>query len=156
MGGGIKQDLQQVWFDNKDIYGRINQIFPVPPCATIGLGQFAAPGGDCGVPWPAQLHGLAYDEYIEEGNFAAPSDNFDGYQLWIKKDVGPWFPIPVPGPDAPPWGGPRSEEHTSELQSPLNLVCRLLLEKKKKKKKATKKQVVDNKEIRGRANTKQR
>src|SRR5256885_5366019 len=28
---------------------------------------------------------------------------------------------------------PRSEEHTSELQSPCNLVCRLLLEKKKKK-----------------------
>src|SRR5256885_10718055 len=30
---------------------------------------------------------------------------------------------------------PRSEEHTSELQSPCNLVCRLLLEKKKKTKK---------------------
>src|SRR5437762_9789381 len=28
---------------------------------------------------------------------------------------------------------PRSEEHTSELQSPMYLVCRLLLEKKKKK-----------------------
>src|SRR5256885_7295780 len=28
-------------------------------------------------------------------------------------------------------GSPRSEEHTSELQSPCNLVCRLLLEKKK-------------------------
>src|SRR5260370_27064959 len=28
---------------------------------------------------------------------------------------------------------PRSEEHTSELQSHLNLVCRLLLEKKKQK-----------------------
>src|SRR5256885_4982647 len=28
----------------------------------------------------------------------------------------------------------RSEEHTSELQSPCNLVCRLLLEKKKKQK----------------------
>src|SRR5256885_13053992 len=27
---------------------------------------------------------------------------------------------------------PRSEEHTSELQSPCNLVCRLLLEKKKR------------------------
>src|SRR5690348_17928791 len=27
----------------------------------------------------------------------------------------------------------RSEEHTSELQSPVHLVCRLLLEKKKKK-----------------------
>src|SRR5256885_12912351 len=33
-------------------------------------------------------------------------------------------------PTAPP--GCRSEEHTSELQSPCNLVCRLLLEKKKK------------------------
>src|SRR2546427_6841576 len=31
--------------------------------------------------------------------------------------------------------GPRSEEHTSELQSQSNLVCRLLLEKKKKKEK---------------------
>src|SRR5689334_23715523 len=30
---------------------------------------------------------------------------------------------------------PRSEEHTSELQSQFHLVCRLLLEKKKKKKK---------------------
>src|SRR2546426_2391801 len=34
----------------------------------------------------------------------------------------------------------RSEEHTSELQSPCNLVCRLLLEKKKKKKNETSKQ----------------
>src|SRR5688572_31726091 len=32
----------------------------------------------------------------------------------------------------------RSEEHTSELQSQSNLVCRLLLEKKKKKKKKKK------------------
>src|SRR2546426_8522204 len=31
----------------------------------------------------------------------------------------------------------RSEEHTSELQSPCNLVCRLLLEKKKKKSETT-------------------
>src|SRR3989449_4795793 len=33
-----------------------------------------------------------------------------------------------------PWTELRSEEHTSELQSRLHLVCRLLLEKKKKKK----------------------
>src|SRR5688500_19539990 len=32
-----------------------------------------------------------------------------------------WLPVTI-----------RSEEHTSELQSPCNLVCRLLLEKKKK------------------------
>src|SRR2546426_2310452 len=36
----------------------------------------------------------------------------------------------IVGNDAQPWPA-RSEEHTSELQSPCNLVCRLLLEKKK-------------------------
>src|SRR5437764_11462223 len=39
----------------------------------------------------------------------------------------------------------RSEEHTSELQSPMYLVCRLLLEKKKKKKKKNNKERNNNK-----------
>src|SRR5258708_22518246 len=38
-----------------------------------------------------------------------------------------------PAPKATTVGIPRSEEHTSELQSPDHLVCRLLLEKKNKK-----------------------
>src|SRR5438876_6643839 len=37
----------------------------------------------------------------------------------------------------------RSEEHTSELQSPVHLVCRLLLEKKKKKQYKTKCRICD-------------
>src|SRR5688500_20271439 len=37
------------------------------------------------------------------------------------------------GTDRIAWRELRSEEHTSELQSPCNLVCRLLLEKKKTK-----------------------
>src|SRR5258708_20354324 len=37
--------------------------------------------------------------------------------------------------------GIRSEEHTSELQSPDHLVCRLLLEKKKKKKRTRYKKI---------------
>src|ERR1022692_1173297 len=37
----------------------------------------------------------------------------------------------------------RSEEHTSELQSPCNLVCRLLLEKKKKKYTQTQQQMTN-------------
>src|SRR5436189_367768 len=40
----------------------------------------------------------------------------------------------------PGYGKLRSEEHTSELQSPMYLVCRLLLEKKKKKKEKRKQQ----------------
>src|SRR5258706_3784003 len=39
------------------------------------------------------------------------------------------------------WNPARSEEHTSELQSLTNLVCRLLLEKKKKKKQAGQKTI---------------
>src|SRR2546422_1866447 len=40
------------------------------------------------------------------------------------------WPLPLPLP-FPIETRPRSEEHTSELQSRLHLVCRLLLEKKK-------------------------
>src|SRR5438094_4352587 len=43
-----------------------------------------------------------------------------------------------------PRSGSRSEEHTSELQSPYDLVCRLLLEKKKKKKNKKKKTTINN------------
>src|SRR5258708_16434584 len=53
----------------------------------------------------------------------------------------PWQGFPAPPVDLPPAPGgerklpeaaaERSEEHTSELQSPDHLVCRLLLEKKK-------------------------
>src|SRR6266566_9809015 len=52
-------------------------------------------------------------------------------------DALPIFPSPRPWRSGRTASGPihpsaRSEEHTSELQSPCNLVCRLLLEKKKK------------------------
>src|SRR5690242_20848056 len=43
--------------------------------------------------------------------------------------------VPIVRTFATVMAGARSEEHTSELQSHVNLVCRLLLEKKKKKKK---------------------
>src|SRR2546430_7998860 len=63
----------------------------------------------------------------------------------VMKDFSAVAPPPRPGPPLPPAAAPsraappaspprprRSEEHTSELQSQSNLVCRLLLEKKKK------------------------
>src|SRR5699024_12047360 len=40
---------------------------------------------------------------------------------------------PQRGPDGVPGAAGRSEEHTSELQSRFDLVCRLLLEQKKRK-----------------------
>src|SRR5438270_5867008 len=56
-----------------------------------------------------------------------------------------WSWVTLPAAVTTKWSGAnqfwkrRSEEHTSELQSQSNLVCRLLLEKKKKKKKKQKK-----------------
>src|SRR2546430_4234488 len=48
-------------------------------------------------------------------------------------DIQPAKLLPeIPNNPAPPPARVRSEEHTSELQSQSNLVCRLLLEKKKK------------------------
>src|SRR2546422_4620975 len=46
-----------------------------------------------------------------------------------------WYYVKCPTCGAQGRRETRSEEHTSELQSRLHLVCRLLLEKKKKKKK---------------------
>src|SRR2546422_11356620 len=50
--------------------------------------------------------------------------------IW-QAHAAPIFVILIDAPDS---GWTRSEEHTSELQSRLHLVCRLLLEKKKKDK----------------------
>jgi hypothetical protein len=106
-------DTQQVWFDNKEIHGKISQVAGVPACSTLNLSTFAAFGGDCTKPWLADLLGIAYDELIYEGNPAIPSDNYamvggvvqGGFSLWIKKDGAPdpGVPLPIPGPGSPPW-----------------------------------------------------
>src|SRR5256885_11142285 len=61
------------------------------------------------------------------------SDNQFGYMKVDWSDATkPWTFVPVS--EKKRWGGhggARSEEHTSELQSPCNLVCRPLLLKKK-------------------------
>src|SRR5687768_18073607 len=63
-----------------------------------------------GEPWsaPVRLEPMS-TENVDE---ADPWMSADGKRLWFNR-------------------GQRSEEHTSELQSRLHLVCRLLLEKKK-------------------------
>src|SRR6266700_8000214 len=57
------------------------------------------------------------------------------YTLSLHDALPIYFPVRVHGPRWPgSCQGNRSEEHTSELQSRENHVCRLLLEKKKKNK----------------------
>src|SRR5256885_3342231 len=54
------------------------------------------------------------------------------YLLRTQRKDGGWDEPEYTGTGFPRVFYLRSEEHTSELQSPCNLVCRLLLEKKKK------------------------
>src|SRR2546429_6483081 len=62
-----------------------------------------------------------------------PSPRSDLYEVEIVYEIPCRPHIQVVTPRLTTWGDLRSEEHTSELQSRLHLVCRLLLEKKKKR-----------------------
>src|SRR5690625_7052417 len=67
----------------------------------------------------------------------------DALPIFRSTGTGPGAAAPAPGawdpqPEEAAWVWPRSEEHTSELQSRGHLVCRLLLEKKKATKEALK------------------
>src|SRR5690348_18222765 len=80
--------------------------------------------------------------------FRSPGGELRGHRVRLGEDLGDRERVVTHGHRPPTRDGcagrpgrrrrpspgvPRSEEHTSELQSPVHLVCRLLLEKKKKK-----------------------
>src|SRR5438034_7563439 len=80
------------------------------------------------------------------------SSDLDGDVLRHEADLGLAARLPLDERDGKPTvplsterrrAEDRSEEHTSELQSHSDLVCRLLLEKKKKKKKKTTKKTTN-------------
>src|SRR5438477_4721363 len=79
--------------------------------------------------WPARAHRGDCRRPLAPG---APGPRSVGVRA--RDGTGPRTPTDL-SPGAPGASGrrQRSEEHTSELQSHVNLVCRLLLEKKKKK-----------------------
>src|SRR5690348_17611055 len=69
---------------------------------------------------------------VRNRTFHQTWSGFDGWTLVSKGDAALKVASADTGPSAA-LPRSRSEEHTSELQSPVHLVCRLLLEKKKKK-----------------------
>src|SRR5437016_7746408 len=109
----------------------VSWILPVvgPVPGVVGVG----PAG--GVAWNPQTHNLCVGAGLgaSAGHNAAigplltSSGNVD--RILSGWSVSGGGNLPFPSPAA---GLGRSEEHTSELQSLTNLVCRLLLEKKKK------------------------
>src|SRR3989454_12638238 len=87
-------------------------LFRSPP----GAGTTVAPGsGDRVRGAPSRLN--------RSGLIAVPVAQEDGTSILMGYDGAALFRIAGPGDPVP--GEGRSEEHTSELQSPCNLVCRL-------------------------------
>src|SRR2546426_457452 len=104
--------------------------FEVPEHGSDRMGREQFPGGwlyEVAQWYPRvavydDVRGWNTEQYLGQGEFYLEYGDFD-------------VSITVPRSFVVAATGTRSEEHTSELQSPCNLVCRLLLEKKKKKKK---------------------
>src|SRR5690348_17951073 len=67
---------------------------------------------------------VAIDLSDPAGDGTDATHNADNWKAGANASGGTWWQILIAGMG-------RSEEHTSELQSPVHLVCRLLLEKKK-------------------------
>src|SRR6266850_7816894 len=90
---------------------------------------------ECGAQTPREHFGRTGTPVVEEHD----SRRFAGHMLMDRDDIDPRsaqgledrLEFRLEHREIPVHHGLRSEEHTSELQSPCNLVCRLLLEKKK-------------------------
>src|SRR2546427_5434230 len=82
-----------------------------------------------------QLQEKLYQEMlgrIQQTDFTVPY-RLRGYLYFTRTEEGKQYSIHCRRREVESASEERSEEHTSELQSQSNLVCRLLLEKKKKK-----------------------
>src|SRR6478735_10939185 len=85
-------------------------------------------------PWLARSPAQPRQRSSRRGNFCGLARRQFGDWRWHSSSclLGSHRERCFWGWQPPNHAPPRSEEHTSELQSPCNLVCRLLLEKKKK------------------------
>lgn len=119
--GNHYYDTQQVWFDNKPISAEFGGLQGLPNCTDLHLGlngQFVPPGAPCNKPWPINLLGIAFDEYIDETDHTSPSDNFDYYSLSITRQAGPTYSIPITPTLSPPMFGPNPLEGTQRVGDP--------------------------------------
>lgn len=114
-------DTQQVWFDNKPVSAEFAGLQGLPSCTDLHLGlngQFVPPGAPCNKPWPINMMGIAFDEYIDETDHTPPSDNFDYYSLWVTRQGGPTYAIPITPSLSPPMFGPDPLKGTQRVGDP--------------------------------------
>src|SRR2546426_5290454 len=117
-----------------DWWRRLAELDPFSSRAALGLmTALEALGERAEALQHARLHGTLFHQELDAAPEAAVVELAE--RLRAESDGGPvrrWYSRRG-GRRSSDVPAPRSEEHTSELQSPCNLVCRLLLEKKKKR-----------------------
>src|SRR5437762_6485091 len=96
-------------------------------------------------PPPRSTH-FPYTTLFRSGDLVGAAERVTPEMI---EGIAQWGSSHQPGPLMPTkpssrLTSPRSEEHTSELQSPMYLVCRLLLEKKKNNVTPTPPSILDN------------
>ncbi len=114
--GNHYYDTQQVWFDNKPIHVEFDGLEGIKACEDVCLGRFVPKGAPCNICWPMNLLGVAYDEYIVPSDLTYPSDNFDYYSLWITRQGGPTYSVPIT-PDCLTFG-PDPQKGTQRIGEP--------------------------------------
>src|SRR5437762_5444317 len=106
------------------LFARTLDLFRDPGAKEVQKAQFRMLAG------LLKLQGVTLG--VQDGRLMVNGTTLDGNTLAQRLEFHSVKEITIPA-DSPVAEVFRSEEHTSELQSPMYLVCRLLLEKKKKK-----------------------
>src|SRR5690606_39325757 len=109
-------------------------------CAALCLPVLRRPPASTLFPYTTLFRSMTVGELarmFDREYLPAPLDDLHVVEVrgWRSRSAAPGLPWIPPSPNMPTPDTAavyRSEEHTSELQSRENLVCRLLLEKKKK------------------------
>src|SRR2546429_4532221 len=114
--------------DNDSHLGAFGQSTSPTLLATFvsNIANFVNSNGYDGVDfdWEQQINSSQYESLLSSMRATF------GTSKLILTDMGNWNNMPAVAAASYSDIDQRSEEHTSELQSPLHLVCRLLLEKK--------------------------
>src|SRR5256885_2203297 len=95
------------------------------------MASFSFTATEAGSSFACQLDGGAFAPCVSPRSYSGLADGNHSFQVRATDPAGNTDPTPASYAWTVDTTTPRSEEHTSELQSPCNLVCRLLLEKKK-------------------------
>src|SRR2546426_6557406 len=129
---GLWQGVMQRLLAIPEYVTKFNNAFPGTATSALGF-QHAATAIAAFETKALTRTDSPFDRYLQHDDAALTSEEKRGALLFFgdKARCASCHGGPLLGGQNFANAGVRSEEHTSELQSPCNLVCRLLLEKKK-------------------------